>query len=298
VGLTWITSANICVLSMQWPSCVERVRVYDNNFDPSHYPKLSELLSKGNSAQRALQLFATALATKSPSASALWKQLVDSLEDFFEPEIEQRGPDLSELQEWEVAYEDPEDNQAFVLNLHKALSEHFLFNCRYEWDSVVTNLRLNWWSKEELAGTYAVSFSLFFLGDQTPENWNAACQWQDTQISVFKLNKVILVEPQEVDVAETKKGIPVLLPAGALEDNKECDETSSCSTEDDGDEFCELLGVPTQSQLRFAYSASFKYKGPSQAIRPFLRSSPSISLSKLLGSEKFNDKPKLLLSFC
>ena len=289
---------------MQWPSPYGQARRRNGVFDPKQYPALKSLLQPHCSATLAITSFAAARVRRDAVASRLWEGLVDSFDhltgpedELKEPGDEPKGPDLSELKNTTTSKEDFDDNQSFIVQLYSALSEHFKSaSCRYQRKSITINLRLNWWYKEVAENEDILWFSLFFLNnkDNARENSKASCQWQDVQICVPKFQRVIIQQPSEVNQSNIAEG------SGAMNTSDLHDtdgSSSSSSSADDDDKFCWILEAPIAAQHKFSYSTDFAFQSSCQPERPFLRTSSSVPLSRLVGAKKLNAEMKAFLSF-
>ncbi|KAI5460178.1 hypothetical protein BGZ63DRAFT_406123 [Mariannaea sp. PMI_226] len=281
----------------QWPLNCEQTYERSNVFVLEQYPTLRSLLLPQGSASYAISAFLDARRRRDRAALALWTRLRTSFEDLSaEPDDEDAGPGLSDLKKSVSPNEDYEDNQAFILSLYQVLSEHFKSACPCP-SSIILNLRLNWLGKEVINEMDALCFSLYLKDHITaPIEMEAGCRWQDILISIRKTSSVNILEPPknaEADVIRISEETKTL----TIGEPREDDGSSSSSESDEIDEFCELLWAAEESQLKFTYSSRFEYQGPCQSKRPFLRTSPSIPLSRLVGSGKLSDRMKLLLSF-
>lgn len=122
-----------------------------------------------------------ARADRDQAALRLWEDLIDSLnhmadlEDETEPGDEPKGLNLSDCKSTPTPKEDFSDAKPFIVQLHKALSEHFMsLSCRYQRESITVNIRLNWSYKQVIKDQDHLWFSLFFLNkDDTSEDLKA-----------------------------------------------------------------------------------------------------------------------------
>ncbi|KAF2120733.1 peptidase S8/S53 domain-containing protein [Lophiotrema nucula] len=211
------------------------------------------------------------------------------------PESDSRGPDLLELGKSAQSKEEPEDNQNFVLQLYDALSQHFTpERCPYDWESIVVNLRVNWWELYETDNNdTALCFGLFLMISKlgSPSTTSTDCLWRDIQVCVSK-TKQVAFEPQLQPTISDLSGA-----GSSVHSQKDTDQSCSSSETEAIDDFCHNLEDFTTAQLRFEYAKDFTFQRKTLPQRKFLRSSMGIPLSSLIGTEKLTEKMKLSLSF-